>query len=61
MYNRENLIEALAEIKEVCEEFFEDCDKCPMYSDFYKTCFLEKEKPEGWTISTNTAPWRAII
>lgn len=59
MYNRETLIEALAEIVKVCKEF-KDCDECPMYSIFYKTCLMEKESPEEWELTTDTTPWRAI-
>lgn len=59
MYNRENLIEALTVIKEVCEKF-EACRCCPMYSDDYKACLMEKEGPDEWEIITDTPPWRAI-
>lgn len=60
MYSRDTLVEALAEIKKVCEEF-KECPYCPMYSDLYKACLLEKEGPDEWEIVTNTTPWRAIV
>lgn len=59
MYNRETLIEALAVIIEVCKDF-EDCYYCPMFSDDYQACLMEKEGPEEWEFPPNIPPWRAI-
>lgn len=59
MYNGETLIEALAVIKKTCKEF-NDCPCCPMYSDDYQACLMEKECPEEWDIATDAIPWRAI-
>lgn len=56
---RETLLKALAEIKEVCEEFIY-CDECPMYSDDYKACLMEKESPEEWELTTDITPWRVF-
>lgn len=62
MYNRETLVEALAEIKKVCEEFVNsNCEECPMYSDRYQECFLSQVGPDLWGLAINTKPWRAII
>ena len=59
MYNGETLIEALAVIKEVCKKF-NTCPCCPMHSDDYQVCLMEKECPEEWDIATDVTPWRAI-
>lgn len=59
MYIRDTLLEALTEIKKVCKEF-NDCPYCPMYSDEYQACLMEKECPEEWEIATDILPWRAI-
>ena len=56
---RETLLKALAEIKEVCEEFVY-CDECPMYSDDYGACLIQKERPGDWELIDTDAPWRAF-
>ena len=59
MYNKELLLKSLEVIKEICEEFA-TCDTCPVYSDDYGTCLIQKERPEDWELIDTDAPWRAF-
>ena len=54
--NKNDIIEALKIIRNLCEEM-ENCDVCPLrYDNDY--CTLEKVCPQDWLIADNN--WRAF-
>lgn len=59
---REQIIQAMAVIKKVCEENI-DCEACPFYSTNKKDCRLmySDETPRDWSINENNTAWRALL
>lgn len=61
-FNRNELLNALAVIKKVCQNSM-DCDDCPLRSKDFEddSCALRITAPELWKLNEEKEKWRALI
>lgn len=58
--NKEQIIEALKTIQEVCNENNNDCECCPLYA-CEGICGVMDLSPDNWKINDPNEIWRALM
>lgn len=56
-YTQEEVIKSLNMIRDICSES-KNCDECPFRS--CGGCNIADDRPEDWTIISETTPWKAF-
>lgn len=58
-HTKEEILNALHVIKDICQDESMDCDKCPFGSE-ESLCLIKSCIPFHWGIKKSEEPWRAF-